>query len=74
MQQANDYRASDLPDWHKAALQLVDLMAANDLSGRDEVYAILQAHLSDSEVVEITMCIGFFLGTGRVNRFLDVEF
>jgi alkylhydroperoxidase family enzyme len=69
-----DYENSSLSDLEKTVMRLVDQMVTNDPSNKDELYNKLKAHFSNAEIVELTMSIGFFLGVGRINRFLDVEF
>jgi alkylhydroperoxidase family enzyme len=49
-------------------------MAANDVTNKDALFDVLKKQLNDSELLELTMCIGIFIGVGRMNRFLDLEF
>jgi alkylhydroperoxidase family enzyme len=49
-------------------------MVSNDTSENEAIFAVLKNHFSDSELVELTMSIGFFIGVGRMNHFLDLDF
>lgn len=74
LQKVENYQQSDLSTVEKACLTLADRMVENNTSENDDLFAILKEEFSESDIVELTLSIGFFIGVGRMNRFLGLEF
>ena len=64
--------ADNLSAREKAALAYADLFATNHFAIDHEVIDGLRPHFSESEIVELGMFAGFFLGIGRFLSSLDV--
>ncbi|MGW5241062.1 carboxymuconolactone decarboxylase family protein [Monashia sp. NPDC004114] len=62
--------APDLTPAEKAALAYADLMATDHLAVDDAVFARLQRHFSDSEVMELCFHVGSYVGFGRMGSTL----
>lgn len=58
--------ADNLSDAEKAAIRFGELMATDHLAITDSVYAELQQHFSEAEIVELGMTCAFFVGFGRL--------
>ena len=58
--------AENLSDAEKAAIHYGELFATNHLAINDEVYDNLREYFSESEIVELSMTVAFFVGFGRL--------
>ena len=58
--------AENLSDTEKAAIHYGELFATNHLAINDEVYDNLRKYFSESEIVELSMTVAFFVGFGRL--------
>lgn len=74
LMKVKSYDESDLQTAERPVLRLVDQMVENNLEERNAIYQKLRAYFTEEEIVELTLSIGFFLGIGRMNRFLDIQF
>ena len=57
--------ADELTAAEKAALRFAELMATDHLAIDDTVYAELQQHFSEAEIVELGLQCALFVGVGR---------
>jgi len=64
--------AANLSDAEKAALEYADLFATNHFAIDDAATDRLRKHFTESEIVELGMFAGFFLGIGRFLASLDI--
>lgn len=64
--------AENLTEREKMALEYVDRFATNHYAIDDAIIARLSAHFSNSEIVELGMFAGYFLGLGRFLASLDI--
>ena len=58
--------AENLSDAEKAAIHYGELFATDHLAINDEVYDNLRKYFSESEIVELSMTVAFFVGFGRL--------
>lgn len=58
--------AQNLTPAEKVAIRFGELMATDHLAIKDELYAELREHFSESEIVELGMTCAFFVGFGRL--------
>ena len=58
--------AANLTPAEKVAIRFGELMATDHLAIKDELYAELREHFSESEIVELGMTCAFFVGFGRL--------
>ena len=58
--------ADNLSDAEKAAIQYGELFATNHLAINDGIYDNLRKYFSESEIVELSMTVAFFVGFGRL--------
>ena len=58
--------AENLSDAEKAAIHYGELFATNHLAINDKVYDNLRKYFSESEIVELSMTVAFFVGFGRL--------
>ncbi len=58
--------AENLTSAEKVAIRFGELMATDHLAIKDELYAELREHFSESEIVELGMTCAFFVGFGRL--------
>ena len=58
--------APDITDAERAALRYADLFATNHLLIDDAVYDDLREYFSESELVDIALLCGLYVGTGRM--------
>jgi AhpD family alkylhydroperoxidase len=58
--------AQNLSPAEKVAIRFGELMATDHLAIKDELYADLREHFSESEIVELGMTCAFFVGFGRL--------
>ena len=59
------HEASDLSDAEKAAIRFGELFATDHLAITDEVYADLQKHFTDAQIIELGLNVSLFVGVGR---------
>jgi alkylhydroperoxidase family enzyme len=57
----------------RAALEFADLMATKHLEVDDAVFAELQRHFSEAEIVELGVSTALFVGFGRFNAILGID-
>ncbi|MFT9495396.1 hypothetical protein [Anaerosolibacter sp.] len=74
LKKVDDYENSDLGELHIAALKLADKMVDNDEGNKIELFNTLKKYLSDKELIELTMSISIFMGIGRMNKFIGLEY
>ena len=58
--------ADNLSDAEKAAIQYGELFATNHLAINDDIYDNLRKYFNESEIVELSMTVAFFVGFGRL--------
>ena len=58
--------ADNLSDSEKAAIQYGELFATNHLAINDDIYDNLRKYFNESEIVELSMTVAFFVGLGRL--------
>ena len=56
----------NLSDAEKAAIQYGELFATNHLAINDDIYDNLRKYFNESEIVELSMTVAFFVGFGRL--------
>jgi len=64
--------AADLSPAEKAAIDYGERMATNHLSIDDAVYDGLRLHLSEAQIVELGLWVGFCVGIGRLLATWDI--
>lgn len=74
MKEVDNYENSDLGELNIAALKLADKMVDNDETGKEDIFDILKKHLTEKELIELIMCIGIFMGVGRMNKFIGLDY
>ena len=57
----------------RAALTFAELMATDHQKVDDAVFAELQRHFSDAEIVELGVSTALFVGLGRFNAILGID-
>lgn len=60
-------------DREKIAIEYAERFALDHLSIDDEFFKRLRAHLSDEEIVDLSICIATFLGFGRLTKILGLD-
>ena len=58
--------AENLSEAEKAAIHYGELFATNHLAINDEVYNNLRKYFNESEIVELSITVAFFVGFGRL--------
>lgn len=74
LKEVDNYENSDLGELNIAALKLADRMVDNDETGKEAIFDILKKHLTEKELIELIMCIGIFMGVGRMNKFIGLDY
>lgn len=64
--------APDLSEREKAALDYADLFSNDHLAIDDDTIGRLRKHFSESEIVELGLFTGYYLGIGRFLASLDI--
>ena len=67
--------AHDLDEFslrEKLAIDFAERFATDHTAVDDKMWAQLREHYTDSEMVELTMTIGFCVGIGRAFQVLDI--
>jgi len=73
IQQALDFRNSDLPDRTKVALELAEDFILNHANNVDDAFmARLREHFTEDQVVELTIGIGIWDSVHKFNNVFDV--
>ncbi|MEY3617731.1 MAG: hypothetical protein RL726_429 [Actinomycetota bacterium] len=62
----------DFSDRERLAAEYAERFAIDHTAVDDELWGRLRAHFSDSELLELTVTIGFCVGMGRAFQVLDV--
>ncbi len=57
----------------RAALTFAELMATDHLKIDDAVFAELQRHFSEAEIVELGVSTALFVGLGRFNAVIGID-
>ncbi len=68
-----DFEKADITDREKLAVQFAQRMATDHHSMDDDFFDLLRAEFTDSEVFELGMITGQFIGYGRLISILDLE-
>tara|TARA_B100000586_G_scaffold235615_1_gene186086 strand:- start:342 stop:626 length:285 start_codon:yes stop_codon:yes gene_type:complete len=68
-----DFEKADITDREKLAVQFARRMATDHHSMDDDFFDLLRAEFTDSEVFELGMITGQFIGYGRLISILDLE-
>lgn len=74
LQKVDDYQNSDLGELNINALKLADKMVDNDEMDKLEIFENLKKYLSEKELIELIMCISIFMGVGRMNKFIGLDY
>ena len=73
IQQALDFRKSDLPERTKVALELAEDFILNHANNVDDAFmARLREHFTEDQVVELTIGIGIWDSVHKFNNVFDV--
>ena len=73
IQQALDFRNSDLPDRTKVALELAEDFILNHANNVDDAFMDrLKEHFSEDQIVELTIGIGIWDSVHKFNNVFDV--
>ena len=73
IQQALDFRNSDLPDRTKIALELAEDFILNHANNVDDAFMDrLKEHFSEDQIVELTIGIGIWDSVHKFNNVFDV--
>lgn len=73
IQQALDFRNSDLPERTKVALELAEDFILNHANNVDDAFMDrLKAHFSEDQIVELTIGIGIWDSVHKFNNVFDV--
>jgi AhpD family alkylhydroperoxidase len=57
----------------RLAIEFAERFTVDHLAIDDELFDRLHAHFSDEEILDLTLCLGIWLGLGRALSVLDVE-
>jgi alkylhydroperoxidase family enzyme len=69
-----DWRTSEvLTEREKLAAEFAQRFALDHLAMDDELWARLHSVYSDAELADLTMCVGMFLGLGRILAVIGVR-
>ena len=68
-----DLETADITDREKLAVQFAQRMATDHHSMGDDFFEELRAEFTDSEIFELGMITGQFIGYGRLISILDLE-
>ncbi|MEY2570426.1 MAG: hypothetical protein QOE63_776 [Acidimicrobiaceae bacterium] len=69
-----DWRTSEvLTEREKLAAEFAQRFALDHLAMDDELWARLHAAYADAELADLTMCVGMFLGLGRILAVIGVR-
>lgn len=49
-------------------------MVDNDETEKEGIFNILKKHLTEKELIELIMCISIFMGVGRMNKFIGLDY
>ena len=73
IQQALDFRNSDLPDRTKIALELAEDFILNHANNVDDAFMDrLKEHFSEDQIVELTIGIGIWDSVHKLNNVFDI--
>ena len=67
------------PSWpgfserERLAAEFAERFALDHLGMDDDLWRRLRANFTDDEIVDLGVCVGFWIGSGRLNRVLDVD-
>ncbi len=62
----------DLTDRERLAAEYAERFAIDHTAVDDELWGRLREHFSDTELLELTVTIGFCVGMGRAYQVLDI--
>jgi alkylhydroperoxidase family enzyme len=69
-----DWRSSTaLSDRERLCAEFAQRFALDHLAMDDELWERLHAHFRDDELADLTMCVGMFLGLGRILAVIGVR-
>jgi alkylhydroperoxidase family enzyme len=57
----------------RLAARFADLFVTDHTAMDDDFWAQMHAHFTDDEIVELGICVGGWLASGRLQRVLDVD-
>lgn len=69
-----DYEAGPFTEREKVALRYADRMYFDHHKVDDALFAELQAHLNDDEILELSWVIGEFISLGKIIHVLGVPY
>ena len=71
--EAVDWRTSEkLTERERLAAEFAQRFALDHLAMDDELWERMHAHFGDDEIADLTMCVGMFLGLGRMLAVIGV--
>jgi len=74
-----DYEHVLDPDWEgysereRLAIEFAERFALDHTSFRAELWDRLHANFTDDELVDLSICVGWFIASGRVNRVFEID-
>jgi alkylhydroperoxidase family enzyme len=60
-------------DRERLAIEYAERYAMDHLSMDDAFWDRMHAHYSDDEIVDLSLCVGWLIASGRLNRVLEID-